>query len=230
MQASIKAVITRFVPFFHGRGTVQYRQAKARPSMAHERTEMWNARQLFLNRQNGSKVVSQKRSVPEFLNLVFGKTSPKLVFNHWKRAFWASFRENWIYINSGTEKEYKGFFVPSNLPIWRGCVNSLSGSVHTEETRYILTHKKSYTMLNVPTQTYSSSWQANRAIDWWFEGLSRTTCLCLALQYYYRKEKIFFATSVKILCHSWFSWKCYGILEFYFARRTPLWEKEDNGR
>ncbi len=49
--------------------------------------------------------------VPEFIDPVFAKTSPKrngigplfakqaktLVFNYWKWAFWACFRENWVY-------------------------------------------------------------------------------------------------------------------------------------
>ncbi len=37
-------------------------------------------------------------AVPEFIEPVFAKTSPKKIFfNDWKRAFWACFRENWVY-------------------------------------------------------------------------------------------------------------------------------------
>jgi hypothetical protein len=38
------------------------------------------------------------RPVPEFIDLRFRENKPKaLVFSHWKRAFWACFRENWVY-------------------------------------------------------------------------------------------------------------------------------------
>ncbi len=40
----------------------------------------------------------RSKPVPEFIDPVFAKTSPKtIVFSHRKRAFWACFRENWVY-------------------------------------------------------------------------------------------------------------------------------------
>ncbi len=37
-------------------------------------------------------------TVPEFIDQRFHENKPKtLVFSHWKRAFWACFRENWVY-------------------------------------------------------------------------------------------------------------------------------------
>ncbi len=36
--------------------------------------------------------------VPEFIDPRFRENKPKtLVFSHWKQAFWACFRENWVY-------------------------------------------------------------------------------------------------------------------------------------
>jgi hypothetical protein len=36
-------------------------------------------------------------TVPEFIDPRFRENKPKtLVFSHWKRAFWACFRENWV--------------------------------------------------------------------------------------------------------------------------------------
>jgi hypothetical protein len=37
-------------------------------------------------------------TVPEFIDPLFRENKPKtLVFSHWKQAFWACFRENWVY-------------------------------------------------------------------------------------------------------------------------------------
>ncbi len=39
-----------------------------------------------------------KPPVPEFIDPLFRENKPKtLIFSHRKRAFWACFRENWVY-------------------------------------------------------------------------------------------------------------------------------------
>jgi hypothetical protein len=51
---------------------------------------------IFSNRK---RVTVNTTPVPEFIDPFFAKTSTNktLVFNQWKRAFWACFRENWVY-------------------------------------------------------------------------------------------------------------------------------------
>ncbi len=47
-----------------------------------------------------------KRPVPEFIDPRFRENKPKtLVFSHRKRAYWACFHENWVYIGHSTLKD-----------------------------------------------------------------------------------------------------------------------------
>ncbi len=49
---------------------------------------------LFFNFPN----MEDKTPVPEFIDPRFRENKPKtLVCSHGKRAFWACFRENWVY-------------------------------------------------------------------------------------------------------------------------------------
>ncbi len=69
---------------------------------------------------------SMGRSVPEFIDPHFRENKPKtLVFSHWEWAFWACFRENWVY-NFGHWILIRSFV----------CLESISSMFHLKNLKH----------------------------------------------------------------------------------------------